>query len=82
MPQNRCTIDLKWVFRNKIGGWFRACLVAQEYTQIKGVDFTKNYSPVVTDITLYTKLIMWLINKWDSHNIDVDIEFLCAIIEE
>ena len=42
MPQNRCTIDLKWVFKNKIGGWFRACLVAQEYTQIKGVDFTKN----------------------------------------
>ena len=28
MPPNRCLIDSNWVFKKKIDGLFRACLVA------------------------------------------------------
>ena len=57
-------------------------LVALGYNQITGVNFTKNYSPVVTDITLHFILLMWLINKWNSYTIDVKTEFLYAVLEE
>ena len=42
---------------------YRARLVTWGYTQIPLLDFTKNYSPVVTDVTLRDILHMWAINK-------------------
>ena len=39
-------------------------LVSRGYTQFTGVDFIKNYSTVVTDITLRVIIFMWLISKW------------------
>ena len=59
-----------------------ACTVEKWYTQIKGVNFTKNYSPVVPDATLHIILLMWLIAKWDSQNIDAVTECLYAVLEE
>ena len=50
MPQNRRLIDSKWVFRNKRDGRFRARLVAQEYTQIPGVESNKFMQNQVNDI--------------------------------
>ena len=76
MPPSRRLIDSKWVFKKKIDGRFRSRLVARGYNQIKGVEFTKNYSKVVTDTTLRVILLMWLINKWDSCNIDFETAFL------
>ena len=29
-----------------------------------------------------TGILMWLINKWDFHTIDVETEFLYAVLEE
>ena len=58
MPTNRRLIDSKWVFKNKIYGQFRACLVPQGYTQITGVDLTKNYSSAFNDVTLSIILLM------------------------
>ena len=75
MPPNRCLIDPKWVFKKKIDGQFRARLVAQGYTQILEVNLTKNYLPVVTDVTLQVIVLMWLIDKWGSETIDVEISF-------
>ena len=46
-----------------MGGQFMACLVVRSYTQIPVVDFTTNYSPVATDVTILAILIMRLIKK-------------------
>ena len=69
MPLNRNQIDSKWVFKKKRDGQLRSLLVARGYTQILGVEFTENYSSVVTDVLLYIILLMWLINKWDYQTI-------------
>ena len=61
-------------------GHFRACLVAQGYTQIPGVYFYENYPPVVSDYTLPIILLMWLINKWDHQFIDSKKVFLYATL--
>jgi len=44
IPQGRRCIKSKWVFKIKRDGIFRARLVACGYSQIPGVDFTKNYA--------------------------------------
>ena len=82
MPPNIRLIESKWVYKKKRYGQFRACSVAQGYTQIPGVDFTENYSPVATNATLHTILLMWLINTWDSQTIDVETGFLYTVLEE
>ena len=81
MLQNRRLIDSKWLIKKKRYSQFRAGLVARGYTQIPGEDFTKNYSPVVTDFAPHVILLFWLINKWDSDTIDVETAFLYALLE-
>ena len=80
MPPNRRLIVSKLVFNKKRYGRFRAYLVVQGYTQYTGVDFTEKYSPVVIKVTLHVILLMWLINEWDSGTIDVETEFLYALL--
>ena len=53
MPPNRRLIESKFVFKKKKDSQIRAHLISQGYTQIPGVDLTKSYSPVVTDVTLH-----------------------------
>ncbi|KAK9037262.1 hypothetical protein V6N11_022181 [Hibiscus sabdariffa] len=50
-PNDKSTIETKWVFRNKLdesGNIVRnkARLVAQGYTQEEGIDFDETYAPV------------------------------------
>ena len=72
MTPNILLIESKWAFNKKIGVRFRGNLVARGYTQIPGVYFTYNYSPVVTDVILRIILLMQLINKWYSHTLDIE----------
>ena len=80
MPPNRHLIDSKWLFQKKRDGQFRTCLVSRGYTQLPGVDFTNNYSPVVTDITLRVILLMWVIKKGISETIDTETVFSYAFL--
>ena len=58
IPPNRHLFESQLFFKKKIDGQFRERLVARGYTQILGVYFTENYSPVVTGIKLRTILLM------------------------
>ena len=80
MPQNRRLVDSNWVFKKKKNDQFSARLVARGYTKITGVYFTEKYSLVVTEIILHTIQLMWLIDKWYSHNIDPETAFLYAVL--
>ena len=56
VKRNDCPNDCKlvgcrWVFKVKKNGVYHARLVAKGFSQIPGVDFTDNYSPVVNDVT-------------------------------
>ena len=50
----------KWVFKVKSNGVFHQSLLAFGYNKVPGVDFSKNYSPVVHKIT-YRLLILDMI---------------------
>ena len=43
-------IPLKWVFKVKNDGRFRAILVALGYKQIQGIDYDEIHAPVISDV--------------------------------
>ena len=72
VPANRKLIGNKWVFKRKrITMEHRSRLVALGYTQIPGLDFTDNFSPVVGDVTLRISLIVWIVLDLDIDQMDV-----------
>jgi Reverse transcriptase (RNA-dependent DNA polymerase) len=46
------------------------------YSQVPGVDFSKNYAPVVNDMTMRTMLVLKMANSWANKTIDVKTAFL------
>ena len=82
MTPNRRLIYSNWLFNKKRDVLISARLVPRGNAQSTRVELTENYSPVVTDVILHVIILIWLINKWDSHNIDVETEFLYAVLEE
>ena len=68
MPKGRRCVKCKWVFKEKRNGVFRARLVACGYSQVAGIDFSENYSPVVNDVS-YQNFVNHLNNDeiaWDD----------------
>ena len=66
IPKNWRCIKCKWVFKVKRDGVFRAQLVACGYSQVPGVDYTKNYAPVINDVALWI-LIVKLVESGFNH---------------
>jgi Reverse transcriptase (RNA-dependent DNA polymerase) len=82
IPKERSLIENKWVFKQKKNGIYRARLVALGYSQILGVDFSKNYTPVINDITMRTMLVLKMANSWANKTIDVETAFLYGNLTE
>jgi hypothetical protein len=83
VPTDRRLIGHKWVFKKKRNGVYRARLVALGYSQIPGVDFSENFSPVVDDITFRVALIYATLHDLGVELIDIETAFLYGdLIEE
>ena len=82
VPDGRTTVKCKWVFKIKRNGVYRARLVACGYSQVPGVDFTENFSPVVNDVTFRMVLILMMLNQYKCKLIDVETAFLEGDLEE
>ena len=82
IPQGRRLVKCKWVFKIKRNGVFRARLVACGYSQIPGVDFQDNYSPIVNDVTFRIILLVWILYHLTAKIVDVETAFLYGKLEE
>ena len=82
IPTGRKLIGTKWVFKRKRDGRYRSRLVALGYAQIPGVDFTDNFLPVVSDVTLRIVLTIWMICDLEIDQMDVETAFLEGLLEE
>ena len=82
IPEGIKLVGCKWVYKLKRNGVYRSRLVALGYTQVAGVDFTDNFSPVVHAVTLRAALVLWLVLGLDVDQIDVETAFLEGELDE
>ena len=57
-------------------------LVACRYSQVPGIDFSENYSPVVNDITFCVLLLMVLHFGYSAQIVDIETAFLYGDLKE
>ncbi len=82
IPKGRHCVKCKWVFKIKRNGIFHACLVACGYSQIPGVDFSENYSPVVCDVTFRILILVLIVFSLKAKIVDMETAVLYGNIEE
>ena len=80
-PNDRRLVGCRWVFKVKRNGVYRARLVAKGFSQIPGVDFTDNYSPVVNDVTFRTVVARMIIENMKGKVVDIENAFLNGDLE-
>ena len=56
-------------------------MVALGYSQIPGVDFTENYSPVISDVAVRILLIIQMVKGYSGIQFDVETAFLEGRLE-
>lgn len=85
-PSNRPIVPCKWIFkkRNADGkiSRYKARLVAKGFSQVKGVDYTETFSPVVRGSTLRLLLALAAKRNMEIEHLDVDTAFLNGELEE
>ncbi|MCI36684.1 gag-pol polyprotein, partial [Trifolium medium] len=86
-PEETNVIGTKWVFKNKsyengIVTRNKARLVAQGYTQIKGVDFDETFAPVARLESIRLLLGISCMMKFKLHQMDVKSAFLNGYLHE
>ena len=80
-PEGHKVVNCKWIFKTKLSPdsqveCYKACLVAKEFSQVKGIDFNEIYSPVVGYSTVQTLLVLACTNSWHIHQMDIKSAFL------
>jgi hypothetical protein len=73
---------IKWVFKIKRKGMFRASLEACGNSQVPGIVFTKSYAPVIDDASLRIIFIGMMFWNLMPNTIDIKITFLHGDLEE
>lgn len=80
-PQGCNIIGCKWIFRVKqlADGsidWFKVRLMAKDFNQRLGLDYTQTFSPVVKQVTIQTMLSIVVMHGWPLRQLDVNNAFL------
>lgn len=86
-PKGMNVIGKKWIYKNKsdekgIVTRNKARLIAQGYTQIKGVDFDETFSPIARLESIRLLLGVACILKFKLFQMDVKSDFLNGYLNE
>ena len=82
MPPNCRCLKNKWVFKIKHNGMYHAHLVECGYSQVPGIDFLDNYSPVGNDVTFRILLLMVLHFSYLAEIVNIETVCLYSDLEE
>jgi hypothetical protein len=81
VPKERKIIGCKWVLKKKRNGIQRAKLVALGYSQVPGIDFSKNFAAVI-DATFRLVLILIQRRQLKAYSLDEETSFLHGELDE
>ena len=80
-PNDCRLVGCRWVFKVKRNGVYHARLVAKGFSQIPGMNFTDDYSPVVNDVTFRVVVARMLIENLKGKVVDIENAFLNGDLE-
>ncbi|RVW91359.1 Retrovirus-related Pol polyprotein from transposon RE1 [Vitis vinifera] len=86
-PQHHNVVGCRWIFKTKLHSdgsieRHKACLVAQGFSQVHGLDFGDTFSPVVCPATVRIILSLAVTSGWRLHQLDVKNAFLHGFLNE
>ena len=74
-PNDHRLVGCRWVVKVKRNSVYHARLMAKGFSQIPGMEFTDNYSPVVNDVTFRVVVARMLIENLKGKVVDIDNAF-------
>ena len=80
-PQDQRLVGCRLLFNLKPNGVYHVRLVAKGFSQIPGLDFTGNYSPVVNDVTSRVVVARMLVENLMGKVVGIDNAFLNGDLE-
>ncbi|CAN0134809.1 unnamed protein product [Discosporangium mesarthrocarpum] len=82
LPPGRKLVGSHWLFRIKTNGRYKACFVAQGFSQIPGVDYFATFAPVARMNSV--RLLLALVAEYnlDLVHLDVKTAFLQSELKE
>ena len=86
-PEGVHVIGTKWIFKNKTDEdgeiiWNKSRLVAQGYTQVKGIDFDESFASVVRLESIRILMSIACIMNFKLYQMDVKCAFLNGYLNE
>ena len=82
LPHGKTPIKVKYIFKRKDNGRYKARLVAMGYSQVPGLDFNQTYAPVVSKQSLRSLFALAAMEHWNIFQMDVKTAFLHAPLQE
>ena len=80
-PQDCRLVGCRWESKVKRNGVYCARLMAKVFSQLPGIDFTDNFSPVVNDVTFRVVVARMFIKNLKGKVVDIDNAFLNGDLE-
>ena len=85
-PEGTNIVGSRWVFRIKRDASgkilkYRACLVAQGFTQLYGIDFHETFAPVARLSSIRTMIAIAASEDWELHQMDIKSAYLISPID-
>lgn len=80
-------VGTKWVFDQKLGPQgellrYKARLVAQGFSQVKGLHYQETFAPVVSKEALRVLIALGAKRDWEMEQVDISCAFLHGFLDE